>query len=295
MLIINDREWKQIGFQFLSPFPLLRLHGLGWHTITNPNYFWNSRTRLDVGHCILQYTLKGKGNVEIDGVNYDVLENEGFLISVPGEYSYSLPRDSNLWEVLYFEFSMDALPFIEQLKKLSGNNHFRLNENSVFIKLAWEVYNSSVNDQIDNVYQCSKLAYNLLFELFNSLIEDSATKKLPPKIKKARQFIEDNYKLNISIDNISDYVKLSKFHLTREFEKEFGIAPGKYLINIRLEKAIYLLLTEPNLNVNEIAESTGFSCGNYFSKVFKNKFNTTPTEYRKNNSCYSMYKFMYEK
>ena len=83
--------------------------------------------------------------------------------------------------------------------------------------------------------------------------------------------------------------------MTREFEKEFGAAPGKFLINIRLEKAIYLLLTEPNLTVNEIAESTGFSCGNYFSKVFKNKFNTTPTEYRKNNSCYSMYKIMYEK
>jgi len=62
---------------------------------------------------------------------------------------------------------------------------------------------------------------------------------------------------------------ISKFHMTREFEKELGMTPGHYLKNVRLENAAKLLTSPTNYGLEYIASKVGFSCGNYFGKVFK--------------------------
>ncbi|MFA6783893.1 MAG: helix-turn-helix transcriptional regulator, partial [Sphaerochaeta sp.] len=53
----------------------------------------------------------------------------------------------------------------------------------------------------------------------------------------------------------------------------------EYLTNVRMEKAKQLL-SEGTLSVKEIAETTGFLDGNYFSRVFRNYYGKTPSSFR---------------
>lgn len=52
-----------------------------------------------------------------------------------------------------------------------------------------------------------------------------------------------------------------------------------YLIEVRLEKAKFLLLTT-NDTIDSIARKVGYSGGNYFSRLFTKRFNIKPSKYR---------------
>jgi AraC-like DNA-binding protein len=52
-----------------------------------------------------------------------------------------------------------------------------------------------------------------------------------------------------------------------------------YILNVRLQKARYLLTNE-DLPMSEVAFKVGFSSQAYFSTVFKSKFSVTPSEFR---------------
>ena len=53
----------------------------------------------------------------------------------------------------------------------------------------------------------------------------------------------------------------------------------KYILAIRINKAESLLLTT-DMNITEIAISSGFTDANYFSRVFKKETGKSPSKYR---------------
>ena len=102
----------------------------------------------------------------------------------------------------------------------------------------------------------------------------------PLSIAKAIQFIEKNYKDDISLDDIVEVTDLSKYHFTREFKKYMNDTPINYLAKIRINKALtYLSMNEKN--IEWIAREVGFSSSNYFSKVFKKVTGVSPNSYRR--------------
>lgn len=72
---------------------------------------------------------------------------------------------------------------------------------------------------------------------------------------------------------------LSRGQLYRKVKSTLGYSVNDYIVKIRLKKAKYLLANEP-MSISEIAHQTGFRTSAYFSTVFKNALNCTPSEYR---------------
>lgn len=88
----------------------------------------------------------------------------------------------------------------------------------------------------------------------------------------------------INGDNISDIAKKLNFsveYFIRNFKKHTGITPKQYINNLRIERSV-IYLTNSSMSITEIAELLNFSDSNHFSKMFKQKYNMSPTEYRKN-------------
>ena len=65
----------------------------------------------------------------------------------------------------------------------------------------------------------------------------------------------------------------------REFRQHYGVAPGRWLIERRLECAAQLL-TSTGISVTEIVFECGFEQASHFSRAFKARFGQTPSEYR---------------
>ena len=59
-----------------------------------------------------------------------------------------------------------------------------------------------------------------------------------------------------------------------------GQSLGDFIRDIRLNKAAYLL-KHTDMNITEIIYETGFGSNSHFSKVFKNKFGVTPSDFAK--------------
>jgi YesN/AraC family two-component response regulator len=95
-----------------------------------------------------------------------------------------------------------------------------------------------------------------------------------------KDVIQANYSnANLSLQDISDMLKMSSAYVGRIFKKYETISVADYINEVRLLKSI-MLLEKNNLQVNEISEKVGFSSPSYFFKMFKKRFGTTPKEYR---------------
>lgn len=80
---------------------------------------------------------------------------------------------------------------------------------------------------------------------------------------------------------VADAVGINRSHLFKVFKDKIGMSPQEFLIQYRITKATELFDTT-NLNVTEVAFSTGFKDPSYFSKVFRSIVGCSPKEYEKN-------------
>lgn len=94
------------------------------------------------------------------------------------------------------------------------------------------------------------------------------------------RYIEQNYEMPLSLDQLSDEFHLSKYHLSREFKHYTGTSPYEYLLLCRLNHAKELLKYS-TLSIDQIAEKCGFNQTSHFISLFKNREKITPLSYRK--------------
>lgn len=94
-----------------------------------------------------------------------------------------------------------------------------------------------------------------------------------------RNYIENNYDVNLNLDLLSHIQFVSKYHLLRLFKKYYGQTPRQYLIDKRIEKSKTHLVT--GKSVTETCFAVGFESVGSFSALFKAKSGKTPTEFQK--------------
>jgi len=98
-------------------------------------------------------------------------------------------------------------------------------------------------------------------------------------IKRAIQYIDDNYNKKVSLEDIAGYVGISKYYFSVLFKKEQGRTFSSYLNSVRIDKAKQAL-KNPQATINDIVYEIGFNDPQYFSKTFKKYTGMTVTEYR---------------
>lgn len=108
----------------------------------------------------------------------------------------------------------------------------------------------------------------------------SLQSQLSPVVRSAILYIEQNYPHKLTLDDVAAHVFLNRSYLSQLFKKEMNIPFGDYLESVRLQKAKNLIRNS-NKPMSEIAEVTGFSNQNYFTKVFKKATGVSPLKYRR--------------
>lgn len=95
-----------------------------------------------------------------------------------------------------------------------------------------------------------------------------------------RQYIDQHYKENLTLDLLAEKVSINKYYMAHAFKREYGVSPINYLIACRIQEG-KRLLAETDLSLSQIATVLGFSSSSYFSQSFRNAESTSPSEYRK--------------
>jgi len=131
----------------------------------------------------------------------------------------------------------------------------------------------SIDNQVD-------LTHWLVKVLENYIDEVAKTKYVKNRMKSIIDYVYENYKNNIRLEEISFKANLSPSHFAHEFKKETGMSFISFVNDIKLKKSTEILIST-NLSIIEIAIELGFTDQSYFIRKFKSKYGITPFEYRK--------------
>jgi len=93
-------------------------------------------------------------------------------------------------------------------------------------------------------------------------------------------YIYTHIETNIAMDELSEDLKISKFHMHRIFKDVFGKNIYESIKSIRLQKASNLLLTNKYSTISDVANICGYSSQTSFLRVFKERFSMTPKEWK---------------
>lgn len=124
----------------------------------------------------------------------------------------------------------------------------------------------------------------LLFHLYtnNNKVTQIKQQKSLEKLKLVLEYIHNNYQNPITIEEISGIAHYSPSHFMKFFKETMGCGFIQYLNDYRLTLAAKLLTTTDD-SILDISEQTGFENLSYFNRLFKRKYNRTPTMYRAQN------------
>jgi two-component system response regulator YesN len=92
-------------------------------------------------------------------------------------------------------------------------------------------------------------------------------------------FMHENYMANIGIGQIAERLNITPNYLSTLFHKKTGINFLTYLKKIRMLKAKELL-TDPNVQVHQVAEQVGYFSPRHFARLFAEHYGCLPSEYR---------------
>ncbi len=123
----------------------------------------------------------------------------------------------------------------------------------------------------------STLGYRLLLELEENL----EMKNIPELLMKAVDLMEHHISQQLTIGELAKALNSSAATLNRGFQKYFNMSTMNYFISLKIETAKSLLMST-NMQIQEIALSTGYSNALYFSSEFKKRTGQSPREFRKN-------------
>lgn len=123
--------------------------------------------------------------------------------------------------------------------------------------------------------------YEKVLAEYTSVMEESGRN---PYVIRAIQYINSNYRNNISLTDTAEYVGVSAQYLSHLINEECKKGFAELLNGKRVE-VVCEMMRSHNYKVKEIVEKAGFNNYNYFFKVFKDVTGLTPVEYERQEVC----------
>lgn len=244
------------------------------------------------------YVKQGNGLVQIDFTTYSAEAGDVFFIQ-PGHLHgiQHILKSFMKYENLIFDMSFLGSGSVDLCSQkylipiINGGIQL-----PVHIKKDNELYLSvtACLDAID--HSCAKLmnGYELnvkghLTILFSLLIQAAEKQKLSAlglvshkniqRLKTVLSRVETDYNKKLTINDIAGECGYSASHFMRWFKDATGSSFTRYLIEYRLDKAASEL-RETNLTILDISVKNGFDNLSNFNRLFKNKFDMTPGQFR---------------
>lgn len=94
-----------------------------------------------------------------------------------------------------------------------------------------------------------------------------------------KNYIDTHFDEQFTLQDISDAIRVSPYHLAHMFKENTGYSPMQYTVRRRLGEAQSMLITT-SLSVTEIALSVGFGNPCHFNTMFSKYIGMSPSRYR---------------
>lgn len=230
----------------------------------------------------LIYVASGSGSIMIEGEDLEIKQGDVVFIAPSIEHAFNRSgSDMTTYEIKFniFEKELDDIASSIGLLYYEEDNKIK----NLILKIIEEsqeckpYYKKSIENFLSQII--------IYLTRTKSMMEADEEKNLvfyeghSSIAVKTKLYFDLNYEKRVSLVHLAEEFCVSQSHLCREFSKNFGLSPIKYLNNLRIEKAKELLSVS-DFSVTEIAYKVGFSDIHYFSRYFNKQENKSPIQYR---------------
>ncbi len=231
----------------------------------------------------------GEGETTIDSTTYQFKHGIISLISPASMHSFDVIQPT--FEGFNIQFNIEHLESEKVISQLSGSKSAVVIPDEKQIEWYAGIFNElekNFDKSLTNnkLYTTKILEFLIMNILNNGIMVDNPLFRPSGKavhlIPHAVLYIQKHFRENIKVKDVADTIFLSEKYFCSLFRETLGCSFSQYLNDIRLKNACNMLVTATD-TVTEIARESGFNSTKHFQRLFKEKYNITPLEYRKKN------------
>jgi AraC-like DNA-binding protein len=252
------------------------------YRVTRDNYdgyLIHNGIRSSYGSYLALFVKNGKGYVYQNGRRIILCENDAFLLDCYHSHVYGTLAGSEL-EMVWVHF--DGTIVHDYFRTTTKNTNCSVLKSlpsarsQIIYNNLYDIYEKfdkkkGVNDIINNKH--------LVAVMTEFLLGNSPVPEQEAPWDDLLTYISENIQKPLKSEDLAERMALSPFHFIRQFKKEIGYTPHRYVLMARISTANHLL-RRSSLPIKEIAHACGFSSEGSFCNAFKNLIGAWPADYR---------------
>lgn len=233
---------------------------------------------------ILIYCTEGKGVIEVEDQLYRLEKSDAFCIPRNVRHKY-YADEKEPWSILWVHFKGENTNYfpLEERKIVHINSRHSDNRMMVLFNLLFRVLER--NYTIGNFIYISQVLSLILSEIyFREKVDESSVQDR--HVTMVIRYMYQHLRENLTLEEISEEVQLSKSYLNAVFKAQTGKSPVEFFIHLKMQEACKLLKST-DYYIYEVSAELGYTDQYYFSRIFKKVVGVSPKDYKNGDYFYS--------
>ena len=222
------------------------------------------------------YVISGCNRVTINDESIILTDDQLAIADSFDVHSYKSLKDTSIRMIIPYSY---LAPYIEAKNSKALSSNFILDSGiaTQFKTIIMMIYDALQNQRNMVVDGLTNALLGLILAHI-PLVEANKTKKM--FINEILDYINDNFKNDLTLESVAKHFSYSKYYLSRLFNKFIGFHFEEYINGIRAENVITLIKYKKYSVTNAIMDS-GFSSIPTFYRYFKQKYGCSIKHYVK--------------
>lgn len=236
--------------------------------------------RKDLESFLFAAVIKGRGELCFGRETYTVSSGECFFIDcrLPHYYKSS---ENEPWELIWVYFNGATSRQYYDFFLSQSKNVFRLSAFERAVSAITRIIEINEEKNPNGEILSSKYIMDLMtIALMVNADGERYDSALKNKLMSVHNYIDDHFSEEMSLEMLSAKFYISKFYLTREYKRIYGMTIFQHIITARINYGKKLLRFSDK-SIEDIAHLCGFNDQSYFARQFKKSENITCFAYRK--------------
>lgn len=267
-----------------------------------PSAAHHYRKRLQpISQYVLIYCVSGSGWYRLAGKEHQVAQSQCFVLPPDVPHSYGT-TDGASWTIYWLHFGGHHAPIYAEGMQTPQNIRVAANSRimdriSIFEEMLSTLQRGCGLEELRYVssllhHFLASMRYLGQFRASHNEVLDSIARTTTPQASPASNdtsgravcqaaihFMQENIENHITLQDVVRYTGYSQSHLSALFKSQAHTSPLAYFNRLKIERACQLL-TDTDLNINQICHKVGIHDPYYFSRLFKQLTGQSPKAYR---------------
>lgn len=247
------------------------------------HHYFNWRKGRTLQEYQVVYITNGNGYFESTSCAQKKIQAGSIFILFPGEWHRFKPDPATGWDEYWVGFEGSVIKKLFEKKFFQRSApvfHIGLHEN--ILTLFTGIIKAAETERTGYQPYISGAVLHLLGQIYmlmkqHSIPQDDQAEAI---ITKAKILLRKGIDSTLSISEVAKELGVSYSWFRKTFKTYTGLAPGQYLLQLRIEQAKFFLL-DKSRTVKSIAYDLNFNSVFHFSAVFKAKTSLSPAQYQK--------------